>query len=70
MKILITGAHFTPAIAVINELKKMEPQVRLTYVGRKTTMEGDKTQSVESKLLPTLGVKFIPIIAEIGRAHV
>ncbi len=63
MKILITGAHFTPAIAVINELKKMEPQVRLTYVGRKTTMEGDKTQSVESKLLPTLGVKFIPIIA-------
>lgn len=63
MKILITGAHFTPAVAVINELKKMDPQVKIVYAGRKTTMEGDETQSVESKLLPALGVKFIPIIA-------
>jgi len=61
MKILLTGAHFTPALAVIEELKKTRG-VKITYVGRKTTLEGDKAQSVESKVLPTLGVKFIPII--------
>lgn len=61
MKILITGAHFTPAVATIEELKKMD-DVEVVYVGRKTTLEGDKTQSVESQVLPSLGVKFIPII--------
>ncbi|MDP3758089.1 MAG: UDP-N-acetylglucosamine--N-acetylmuramyl-(pentapeptide) pyrophosphoryl-undecaprenol N-acetylglucosamine transferase, partial [Candidatus Daviesbacteria bacterium] len=28
----------------------------------KTTLEGDKTQSVESKALPEMGVKFVPIV--------
>src|SRR3989344_9001367 len=62
MKILITGAHFTPAVATIEELKKVENE-EIVYVGRNTTLEGDRTQSVESKVLPALGVKFIPIIA-------
>ncbi|MBI3103798.1 UDP-N-acetylglucosamine--N-acetylmuramyl-(pentapeptide) pyrophosphoryl-undecaprenol N-acetylglucosamine transferase [Candidatus Daviesbacteria bacterium] len=61
MKILITGAHFTPAIAVIEELKKFKG-VEIIYVGRKTTMEGDQTQSQESIILPETGVKFISII--------
>lgn len=61
MKILITGAHFTPAVAVIEELKKY-PDIRVIYIGRANTMEGDKSKSAESKVLPTLGVKFIPII--------
>lgn len=61
MKILVTGAHFTPAVATIEQLRKMD-QVEVVYVGRKTTLEGDKTQSVESQVLPSLGVKFIPII--------
>lgn len=62
MKILITGTHFTPAVATIEELRKMSGP-EMVYVGRKTTLEGDKTQSVESKVLPALGVKFVPIIA-------
>lgn len=61
MKILITGAHFTPAVAVAEELKKTKG-VQIVYVGRKSTQEGDKSLSVESKVLPTLGIKFIPII--------
>lgn len=61
MKILLTGAHFTPAYAVIEKLKKME-DVKVVYVGRKTTLEGDHTASVESQVLPSLGVRFIPII--------
>jgi len=61
MKVLVTGAHFTPALATIEELKK-NYQCEVVYVGRKTTFEGDSTPSVESQVLPTLGVKFISLI--------
>lgn len=69
MKVLLTGAHFTPAQAVIEELlkgsslKDKAPDIEIVYVGRKYTMEGDKSLSAESQVLPKLGVKFIPIIA-------
>lgn len=66
MKILITGAHLTPALAVIKELIK-DYQAEIVYVGRNTTFEGDKTVSVESQVIPKTGAKFIPIIA--GRLH-
>lgn len=62
MKILLTGSHFTPAQAVIEELKKI-PHIEIVYIGRKTTLEGDKTQSRESLVLPDAGVKFLPLIA-------
>lgn len=68
MKILITGAHFTPAVAVIDQLKKI-PDVSITYVGRNTTREGDNTQSIESHILPKMGVEFIPIIAGRVQRH-
>lgn len=61
MKVLITGAHFTPAVSLIEELKKTKG-VEIVYVGRKYTMEGQQVTSVESQLLPKLGVEFIPII--------
>lgn len=59
-KILVTGAHFTPAVATIEELRK-EDGVEIVYVGRDTTLEGDVAPSVESKVIPSLGIKFIPI---------
>lgn len=68
MKILITGAHFTPAVAVIEQLKQ-NPEVSITYVGRNTTREGDRTQSIESQVLPELGIKFISIIAGKVQRH-
>ncbi len=61
-KVLITGAHFTPAVAVIEGLKKY-PGVEVIYVGRSSTMEGDKSKSAESQILPQLGIRFIPIIS-------
>lgn len=61
MKILITGAHFTPAVAVIEELKQLK-NVEIIYVGRKSTREGDRSVSIESLVLPKLGVKFISLI--------
>lgn len=60
MKILVTGAHFTTALAVIEELKGY-PDVEIVYVGRKFTREGDSTPSIESQLLPQRGVKFISL---------
>lgn len=65
MKILLTGTHFTPAVAVAGELKKYRDikDISVVYVGRANTQEGDPSPSVESQVLPRLGVKFIPIIA-------
>jgi UDP-N-acetylglucosamine--N-acetylmuramyl-(pentapeptide) pyrophosphoryl-undecaprenol N-acetylglucosamine transferase len=60
MKILITGSHLTPALAVIEELKKHK-DIELLYVGRKTTREGDPSPSVESQIVPTLGIKYISL---------
>ena len=62
MKVLITGTHFTPAQAVIEELKKY-PFIEIIYIGRNHTMEGDSVPSVESEVLPKLGIKFISIDA-------
>lgn len=62
MKILITGAHFTPAQAVIEELLKL-PDTEIVYLGRKHARDDDEALSVESKILPGSNVKFIPIIA-------
>lgn len=62
MKILVTGAHFTPALAVIEELRKIDG-LEIVYVGRNTTQEGDVTPSVELEVLSKEGVKFISIIA-------
>lgn len=62
MKVLVTGAHFTPALATIEELRKFDG-VEIIYIGRKTTQEGDSSPSVESQVLPSKGIRFIPIIA-------
>lgn len=62
MKVLLTGTHFTTAVATIEEFRAY-PKVELVYIGRKTTREGDSTLSQESIELPKMGVKFIPIIA-------
>lgn len=62
MKILLTGTHFTPAQAVIEELQKSS-NVEIIYIGRKYTREGDKSLSVESQVLPKIGVKFLSLAA-------
>lgn len=62
MKILITGTHLTPALAVIDQFKK-DSNIDLVYVGRSSTMEGDNTKSAESRIFSDLGVKFLPLIS-------
>lgn len=54
MKIVIIGGHLSPALAVSNELKGEE----VLYLGRKYTFEGSRTESLEYKVLNSLGLKF------------
>jgi UDP-N-acetylglucosamine--N-acetylmuramyl-(pentapeptide) pyrophosphoryl-undecaprenol N-acetylglucosamine transferase len=62
MKIVLTGTHFTPAQALAESLQSVQG-LELVYIGRKSTREGDKTGSIESHVLPALGVKFVPMIS-------
>ncbi len=59
-KIVISGGHLTPALAVIEELQK-RGDWQIFYFGRPYSTEGDKTPSLESKIIRQKGIKFIPI---------
>lgn len=61
-KIVVTGGHLTPAIATIDELKK-ENDIEIIFIGRARATEGDKAPSVESVVIPNLGIKFYAINA-------
>lgn len=57
-KIVITGGHLTPAQAVIAVLKK-EGDWEIYYLGRRSSLTGSVLPSVESEVVPQLGVNFI-----------
>lgn len=66
LKILLTGGHAaTTGIAVVEELKKRKDlgKVEVFWIGSKTAIEGSKVPTIESKVLPQIGVNFIPITA-------
>lgn len=58
MKILITGGHMTPALAVIQKLPK---DIAVVYVGRKFAFEGDSALSLEYRTLTAMDIPFIPL---------
>src|SRR5438270_12832727 len=60
MKICITGGHLTPALATIKELQNRGNHA-IFFIGRKTATEGDQTPSVESQIVPQLGLPFFAI---------
>ncbi len=60
MKVVITGGHVTPALAVMEKLKEKKPGVKIVFVGRKSTMENDNSPSFEYQLISQIpNVKFI-----------
>lgn len=63
MKILITGGHLAPAIALIEELKKTDTKTEMVFVGRKYALDSEKTISLEFKEIEKLGIPFIPLTA-------
>lgn len=58
-KILITGGHLTPALAVIDYLQKNQPEVELVFVGRRYAQEATKQLSWEQKEVAARQIKFI-----------
>lgn len=64
-KIVITGGHVTPALSVIDELKKKKWQIY--FFGRRYASETDKTISMEMEMLKEKDLTFIPITA--GKIH-
>lgn len=56
MKVLITGGHFSPAYALIQELKK---ENKVVIVGRRHAQEGYSANSLEYQLAEKLDVPFI-----------
>lgn len=67
-KIVITGGHLTPALALIHELKKHDWEI--VYFGRKKAMQRDKQVSLESKLIPEMGIQFVSIFTGRFRRHI
>lgn len=57
MKIVLTGGHLAPALAVIEVLSKED----IIFIGRKHALEGDKAVSLEYRALNDRNIKFFPI---------
>jgi UDP-N-acetylglucosamine--N-acetylmuramyl-(pentapeptide) pyrophosphoryl-undecaprenol N-acetylglucosamine transferase len=64
-----SGGHVSAAIAVLNELRKNHPKVyeKVVFIGGKRGMIKDPTPSLESRKIPELEIKFIPIRS--GKLH-
>lgn len=54
MKVVLTGGHMSPALAVIEKLKEND----ILYIGRKYAFEGDDSLSLEFKTINSLGINF------------
>lgn len=59
-KIVISGGHLTPALAVIEELQQ-RGNWEIFFIGRKYAAEEDKTPSLESKIIIDKGLNFLPV---------
>ncbi len=60
-KIVITGGHMTPALGVMEELKKRGWEC--IYIGRKHALEGDSAISQEYQMVTKLGYPFKILIS-------
>jgi len=60
--IIITGTHLTPALELIRQLKAdKKNNWEINYIGRKSNSSVDKNPSIESKIIPKIGIKFYSI---------
>lgn len=64
-KILLTGGHAaTTALSVTEEIiRRSDANRDIYWVGTKKALEGKRVESLESRVLPEMGVNFHPIVA-------
>jgi UDP-N-acetylglucosamine--N-acetylmuramyl-(pentapeptide) pyrophosphoryl-undecaprenol N-acetylglucosamine transferase len=63
VRVLFTGGHAaTTAAAVIEEINLSKRGWRLYWIGVRNAIEGKKMATLESEMLPGLGVRFLPLI--------
>jgi len=60
-KIMITGGHITPAIAVADEIRSEKLLWDIVFVGRTTAFEGGGVFTQEQTTVQKKGIRFIPI---------
>ena len=58
MKVAVVGGHLSPALAVIDALPK---GTQVIFLGRQSTFEGEKTESLEYKEITLRGIPFFPL---------
>jgi len=61
IKFLLVGGHLTPALAVLQELKK-RGHSNFVWIGRKYTQDGDIRKSAEYKIIKNQNIKFYNLI--------
>lgn len=63
MKLLITGGHLTPALAVIEELRQKHPSVEVVFIGRAFLQEREGMQSREREEMEKRSIPYFEIEA-------
>ncbi|MBP9700261.1 UDP-N-acetylglucosamine--N-acetylmuramyl-(pentapeptide) pyrophosphoryl-undecaprenol N-acetylglucosamine transferase [Candidatus Woesebacteria bacterium] len=63
MNLYLTGGHLTPALAVVDELQKKHPKVKLFFVGREFSSTISRQPSHERSEITKRNIPFIPIDA-------
>lgn len=63
MKILISGAHLTPALAMIDFIQTNHPEHELFFVGRLYSQEKLEQKAIEKEEVEKRKIKFIPFKA-------
>ena len=60
MKLVVVGGHLSPALAIIEALPK---DIRVLFIGRRFSFEGDKALSLEYKTISSQKIPFASISA-------
>lgn len=60
-KIIVTGGHLTPAVAVIDEILRRKLPWEIVFVGRVHALEGSRERAKEQEVIERKKIRFIPL---------